>query len=142
MSRIVQSPRSSKQPDTLGVETQGRVLVVVLDDVLVEVLLLVLLLLEVVVRVVGVLVLVVAPGNVVEVVGTMSDSGSPQCASEQVGSLPSSSNARATRHVFEGSAQWENGRTAMSQLVGISHRGARGSTQMHPAKNSMPIAYA
>ena len=135
MSRIVQLPRSSKHPDTLGVETQGRVLV--LDDVLVEVLLV-----ELVVRVVGVLVLVVAPGNVVEVVGTMSDSGSPQRASEQAGFLSSSPAIRATRHVFEGSAQWENGKTAMSQSVGISHRGARGSTQMHPPKNSTPIAYA
>jgi hypothetical protein len=138
LSRIVQSPRSSKQPDTLGVETQGRVLVVVLDDVLVEVLELV----EFVVRVVLGLVLVVAPGSVVEVVGTTSDSGSPQCASEQMGSLSSSPPVRATRHVLAGSAQWENGTTAMSQSVGISHRGARGSTQMHPAKNSKPIAYA
>jgi hypothetical protein len=38
LSRIVQLPRSSKQPDTLGVDTQGSVLVVVLDEVEVELL--------------------------------------------------------------------------------------------------------
>ena len=135
LSRIVQLPRSSRHPDTLGVDTQGSVLVVLLDDVLVEVL-------EVVVRVVGALVLLVAPGSVDVVVSTTSDSGSPQCASEQAGFLSSSPAIRATRHVLAGSAQWANGKTAMSQSVGISHRGARGSTQMHPSKNPTPIAYA
>ena len=126
---MVQSPRSVKQPDVPGVDVHGSDVVVVV-------------LVEVDVVDVEVLLLLEELVTVVEVVGTMSDSGSPQCASAHVGFLSSSPTARATRHVFEGSAQWENGKTAMSQSVGISHRGARGSTQMHPPKNWTPIAYA
>jgi hypothetical protein len=132
---MVQLPRSWKQPDTLGVDTHGSVVVVLLVEVLVELLVL----LELVVRVVGLVVEVVWVVSVVEVVGTMSGSGSPQWASEQLVVSPSPTSS-ATRHVLDGSAQWENGNTAMSQSVGISHRGSRGSTQIHPEKNSNPLA--
>jgi hypothetical protein len=116
--------------------------VVLLVEVLVDVLVELLVLLEVVVTVVGLVVRVVEElvVRVVEVVGTMSVSGSPQCASEQAMSWSGSPTSSATRHVLDGSAQWENGNTAMSQSVGISHRGLRGSTQMHPEKNSNPSA--
>ena len=75
MSTIVQLPRSWKQPDVPGVDTQGSVVVVVLVEVDVEVL-------DVVV-----LVLVVDVVDVVEVV----DIGTPQCASVQVGWSPPAS---------------------------------------------------
>jgi hypothetical protein len=104
----------------------------------------VLLLVDVVVEVLDVLVELldtIEVVNVVEVVGTTSDSGSPQWASEQL-TVWSASTSSATRHVFAGSAQWENGSTVMSQSVGIAQRGPRGSTQRHPAKNWNPLAWA
>jgi hypothetical protein len=104
-----------KQPDTPGGDVQG---IVVLVEVLVLLLVLVVLVLFVVLE------LVVVLG------GSTMGSGSPQWASEQVGSSASSS---ATRHTLVGSAQCENGNTPRSQSAGISHRGPRGSTHTHPA---------
>src|SRR6185436_3704392 len=91
VSRIVQLPRSSKQPDAHGVDTHGSVEVVVLDEVDVE-------LLDV-----DVVVLLVDVVEVVEIVGTAT----PQCASVQSGWSPSATSS-VTRHVSEGSAQCEN----------------------------------
>ena len=106
----------------------------------VEVVVELLVLLEVVVRVVGVVVKVVEEVvvRVVEVVGTMSGSGSPQCASEQATVSPSPTSS-ATRHVLDGSAQWENGNTAMSQSVGISPRGRAGRAETS-RENSTTLA--
>jgi hypothetical protein len=121
VSRIVQSPRSVKQPDTPGVDVQ-RIVVVV--EVLVDV---------------DVLVVVLVVLEVVVVGGRMIGSGSPQWASEQVEASASSS---VMRHTLEGSAQCENGSTARSQSVGISHRGPRGSTHTQPANRVNPCTVA
>jgi len=117
LSRIVQSPRSSKQPETPGVDTQGSVVVVVLDvEVLVEVEVVVLVLLDVVVE-----------------VDVVNGTAAPQCASVQVGSISKASSV--TRHVSDGSAQCDHGMTARSQSPSVApQRGALGSTHRQPKK--------
>src|SRR5689334_10851212 len=104
---MVQSPRSVKQPCVPSVDVHGSDVVV---DVLVDVLVELLLLLDVVVE-------------VDVVVGMTMGSGSPQWASEQFGSFPSLDTS-CTRHVLDGSAQCEYGRTRRLQSVGSSHRGS------------------
>jgi hypothetical protein len=113
----------------------GRVVVVVLLVVLVVVLV------EVVVLVVEVVdvEVVVAVVMVVLEVDVVVGMPTPQDAAEHVGavSLPSSISS-VTRQVSDGSAQCENWITPMSQSVVASHRGALGSTHMHPAKKATP----
>jgi hypothetical protein len=124
-----------KQPDTPGVDVQS---VVVVVEVLVEVLVDVLELFDVLVLLVLFRVLV----DVVLVGGRTMGRGSPQWASEQEtssGSVPAST---VTRHTLVGSAQCENGNMSRSQSVGISHRGPRGSTQIHPANTLKPCRVA
>src|SRR5262245_3251417 len=126
-SRIVQSPRSWKQPDTEGVDTHGSVVVVVLVLVDVEV--------EVgcVVVVVNVVVVLVLEVDVVVGIPT------PQCASEHVGTVSlASAPSNVTRHVSDGSAQCENWMMPRSHSVAASHRGAAGSTHRQPAKKEKP----
>jgi hypothetical protein len=119
-----------KQPDTPGVDVQR---IVVRVDVLVDVDVLDVLVVVSVVLVPFVDIVVVVVG------GRTIGCGSPQWASEQVGSSPPTT---VTRQTLAGSAQCECGRTLSSQSVGISHRGPRGSTQMHPANrvNSCTVA--
>jgi hypothetical protein len=121
LSRIVQFPRSSKQPDTPGVDTHGSVVVVELVEVDVE-------LVDV-----DVLVLLVVVVEVVVVVGTPT----PQCASVQSGLSPSDTSS-VTRHVSKGSAQCENWIALMSHSGPASQRGALGSTHRHPANRASP----
>ena len=116
LSRIVQLPRSSRHPDTLGVDTQGSVEVVLVVEVDVEVV------------DVDVLVLLVVVLEVVVMVGTAI----PQCASVQDGLSPSVI-CSVTRHVSDGSAQCENWIALMSHSGPAWQRGALGSTHRHPA---------
>ena len=122
VSRIVQLPRSWKQPDADGVDTHGSVVVVLLVLVLVDV--------EVVVGWFVVLVVWVVVVVLVLEVDVVVGIPAPQCASVQIGpfSLPSCT-SNVTRHVSEGSAQCENWMMLRSQSVGASHLGAAGSTR-------------
>ena len=124
----MQSPGSSKRPDTVGVDVHGSVVVVLLALVLVLV----------DVETVAVVLVIVVVGVVLEV-DVVVGIPTPQYACEQVGVVSlASSISNVTRHVSDGSAQCENGITPMSQSVVASHRGALGSTHMHPAKKAKP----
>ena len=135
VSRIVQSPRSWKQPDTPGVDVHGSVVVVVLVEVLVEVLVLV----DVeVVAVVSVVLVTLVVGIVLDV-DVVVGSPTPQYAFVHDGCVSlASSNSNVTRHVSDGSAQCENGMIPKSQPLVASQRGAVGSTQRHPANMANP----
>jgi hypothetical protein len=104
-----------------GADTQG---IVVLVEVLVVLVVLVELLDE-----------VVLDG------GKMTGSGSPHWASAHETSSPSGPTS-VRRHTLAGSAQCVNGIRSRSHSLGMSQRGPRGSTHMHPAKKVMSVKVA